>query len=38
VFMKDWLSAVTASYNERSRAVQEDRPMKARVHTCAVCT
>jgi hypothetical protein len=28
VFMKDWLSAVTASYNERSRAVQEDRPMK----------
>ena len=38
VFLKNWLSAVTASYDERSRAVQGDRPMKARVHTCVVCT
>jgi hypothetical protein len=29
MFLKDWLSAVTASYDERSRAVQEDRPMKS---------
>lgn len=29
VFLREWLSGVTASYKDRQKDVQEDRPMKA---------
>ena len=32
VFLSEWVSGVTASYDDRQREVQEDRPMKASPH------